>query len=235
MPASADSRAKGWRSFLGKLLFLLPVLAALSLYRVAGIMARNTGDAWLVIWPVDHRIPFKVSFVYAYYFWYFYSYGTILFLLFRRGAERIYQRYALSLALTLLVAVTVFFLFPTRIDRPEVVGDSLAAQMVRLIFRIDPPYNCLPSIHVAFSVLTCIEWDRWLRAAHPGAPGPSRMVRISLRSANIGVAALICLSTLFIKQHYSPDLVGGVAVALAALLVVTLAMRGRRSGTAPGT
>lgn len=231
MPASVDSRAKSRRSFLGKLLLLLPILAALSLYRIAGHLARNAWDAWIVKWPIDDQIPFVTSFVYAYCFWYFYTYGTVLFLLLRRGAERIYRRFTLSMTLTLVLAVIVFFLFPTHIDRPVVVGGSLADQLVRAIFRIDPPYNCLPSIHVAFSVLTCIEWDRWLRGAHPVTSGLFRSARFSLRVANIAVAVLICLSTLFIKQHYSPDLAGGIAVALIALLVVSIVTGDLRRGT----
>ena len=213
MPGSTDRRTSGWREYAVMVLWVLPVLAALVCYRWIGHHAEAVGTAWMVRLPLDDQIPFVSAFVYAYVFWYLYSYGAILLLMLRPGGGHVFRHYVLSMFLVLLVALVVFVIFPTTVLRPDVPGDSLAAKIVRQIYQIDPPYNCLPSIHVAFSTLTLLELDRLLRSKkgqpHPVARGVGRV-------ANLIAASLICLSTLFIKQHYSPDLFAGIAVALTA-------------------
>jgi hypothetical protein len=106
--------------------------------------------------------------------------------------------------------------FPTTVVRPDVPGDHLAAKLVRQLYEIDPPYNCLPSIHVAFSVLTFLEFDRLLRVQ--GKRNRQSVTWGAGRIANLSVAILICLSTLFIKQHYSPDLIAGLRLHLLPVM-----------------
>ena len=221
MRFAPDAFAGGRRSFLWKLLLLLPILAALTLYRVIGHNAHTFDPIWIVKLPIDDLIPFVASFAYAYFFWYIYSYGTIFLLFALPGAGRSYRRYTLSMAVTLAIALGVFLAFPTHMVRPEILGNSLADDMMRLVFSVDPPYNCLPSIHVAFSVLTLLELEELLSRSS----GIPRALTLVLRLANGAVAVLICLSTLLVKQHYSPDLFAGIAVALTARWGVSTAIR----------
>lgn len=214
MPGSTERRTAGWREYAIRALWVLPVVAALAGYRIIGLHTQATGFAWTVRFPLDEKIPFLSGFAYAYYFWYLYSYGAILLLLFRPDGGHAYRRYVFTMFLALLMSLAVFAVFPTTVARPEVPGDHLAAKLVRRLYEVDPPYNCLPSIHVAFSVLTLLEIDRLLRVRGTGRRHP--VLRGAGRVANLAVAILICLSTLFVKQHYSPDLIAGIAVALAA-------------------
>lgn len=212
MPGSTDGRTAGWREYAVRVLWVLPVVIALAGYRWIGLHTEATGIAWTIRLPLDDRIPFVSGFVYPYFFWYLYSYGAILLLMLRVDGRHTYRRYVFAMFLALLVALVVFVVLPTTVLRPDIPGDHLAARMVRRLYAVDPPYNCLPSIHVAFSVLTALAFDRLLRSKakwHPVMRGAGRI-------ANLVAAVLICLSTLFIKQHYSPDLFAGIAVALAA-------------------
>jgi membrane-associated phospholipid phosphatase len=117
--------------------------------------------------------------------------------LFRRGLQ--------GYLMVMLVAYAVFLLYPTAAPRPaEVVRDGFAAWSLRLVYSIDPPYNCFPSLHVAYayvSALTCYRVHR-----------------------GVGVvagfwAALIGVSTLYTKQHYVADVVVGVLAAYVAYLL----------------
>jgi membrane-associated phospholipid phosphatase len=121
--------------------------------------------------------------------------------LFRRGLQ--------GYLMVMLVAYAGFLLYPTAAPRPaEVLGDGFAAWSLRLVYAIDPPYNCFPSLHVAYayvSALTCYRVHR-----------------------GVGVvaglwAALIGVSTLYTKQHYVADVVVG---ALAAYVAYLLFLRG---------
>ena len=87
------------------------------------------------------------------------------------------------------------------------IGAPVIAWSVRLAYSIDPPYNCFPSLHVAYayvSALTCYRVHR-----------------------GVGViaaiwAALIGVSTLYTKQHYVADVIAG---ALAAFVAYALFLR----------
>jgi len=99
-------------------------------------------------------------------------------------------------------AYVCFLVYPTVAPRPpEVVGDGFAAWGLRFLYDADPPYNCFPSLHVAHSfvsALTCYRLDR--RLGH-GA---------------LLCASLVAISTLFTKQHYIADVVGGIVLAIVA-------------------
>jgi hypothetical protein len=216
-----------WAGLRNKLLLLLPVIAMSLLYRVTGHLAQGADSVWIVKFALDDQIPFIRWFVYPYVYWYLYSYGAIGLLMLMRGAGRRYRRYVLSTALAYAAACVIFLIFPTYMPRPAVVeGSDLAAWLVRWLYRIDLPYNCLPSVHVAISVLTGWELELLLRQWQAW-PTRLRLLRLALRAANAGSAILICLSTLLVKQHLSPDLIGGVIVAVAARWAVEGAMRRR--------
>jgi membrane-associated phospholipid phosphatase len=120
--------------------------------------------------------------------------------LFRRGLQ--------AYLMVMLVAYAGFLLYPTAAPRPaEVLGSGFAAWSLRLAYSLDPPYNCFPSLHVAYSfvsALTCYRVHRGVGAA-----------------AGLW-AALIGVSTLYTKQHYVVDVIAG---ALAAYVAYTLFLR----------
>lgn len=100
-----------------------------------------------------------------------------------------------------LTAYAVFLLYPTVAPRPDgdiVPGTGFGAWGLRLLYDMDPPVNCFPSLHVAHSFV--------------GAFAVWRMHR-RLGVIAIGCAASVGLSTLFTKQHYVLDVIGGFVLA----------------------
>lgn len=121
--------------------------------------------------------------------------------LFRRGLK--------AFLMVMLAAYAGFLLYPTTAPRPaEVFGDGFAAWSLRLAYSIDPPYNCFPSLHVAYSFVSALTCYR----VHRGVG-----VTAALWAALIGV------STLYTKQHYVADVIAG---ALAAYVAYVLFLRG---------
>jgi membrane-associated phospholipid phosphatase len=105
-----------------------------------------------------------------------------------------------------ITAYICFLVYPTVAPRPpEVVGDGFAVWGLRFLYDADPPYNCFPSLHVAHSfvsALTCYRLDRRL--------GYGALL----------CASLVAISTLFTKQHYVADVVGGIVLALVAYVLI---------------
>jgi membrane-associated phospholipid phosphatase len=141
-----------------------------------------------------------------------YVFAFVLPLLVTRQRELI-RRAMQSYLLVMIVAYVGFVLYPTAAPRPaEVIGDGFGAWSLRLIYSLDPPYGCFPSLHVAYSfvsALTCFRVHRGVGAAATGW------------------AALIGISTLYTKQHYVLDVIAGVLSAFAAYaLFLRLTPRG---------
>jgi len=108
-------------------------------------------------------------------------------------------------------AFVVFLLFPTRVDLRE---QALAAGATRgwigplysNIYRLDPPYNSWPSLHVAQTFLAAVGMTHWWAAQH-------RQLAIVLLWTLW--AAVVC-STLTTKQHFVWDALTGLMLGLSA-------------------
>jgi membrane-associated phospholipid phosphatase len=159
--------------------------------------ALNHGPSVLFLrTPLDDLIPvvgpFAVPYVSLRPFIYL---SAVLFLLIR---VRIYRSAAVSMIVVLLVSYAFYAFLQTYIDRPAIAGDDLFSRMIRDVYASDQPYNDFPSLHASLSTIFAIHWLRVDRGL--GMP--------------IAVwAALIVLSTVFVKQHYVPDVVAGVLLA----------------------
>ena len=118
-----------------------------------------------------------------------------------RGAE-LRRRTILSYLTSVITAYIVFLLYPTVAPRPaDVPGDGVITWSLRTLYAIDPPYNCFPSLHVAYAFLAALSTYR---------------VRRGLGIAALMWAVVIAISTLFIKQHYVADIVAGALLAVVA-------------------
>ena len=159
---------------------------------------------WATQLPLDDLIPFCAWFVLPYCTWYFLLLGTgaALLLANRRSA---YRRYMLFLSGTFFVSAALWIVLPNGQDlRPE-NPSGLLAPLVEAIYRVDTNTDVFPSLHVVGAVGAAIAVrDAWGRT------------RRRVCKAVDALAALICLSTVFIKQHSVLDAAGGLAFSAAA-------------------
>lgn len=101
-----------------------------------------------------------------------------------------------------VIAFSGFLLVPTLAPRPESVPHAgFFAWALRQNYAWDPPYNCFPSLHVAWAFVTASVSFR----VHRGVGWAAGLW-----------ASLIGLSTLFTKQHYVVDVVAGALAAWIA-------------------
>jgi len=166
--------------------------------------------------PLDDLIPvvgpFAVPYVSLRPFIYL---SAVLFLLFR---VRIYRSAAVSMIVVLVTSYAFYAFLQTYIDRPAIAGDDLFSRMIRDIYASDQPYNDFPSLHASLSTIFAIHWLRVDRRV--GVP--------------IAIwAALIVLSTVFVKQHYVPDVVAGVLLGSVASRWSLRWLAARRSARDP--
>ncbi len=158
--------------------------------------------------PLDDLIPFCEVFVLPYVGWY-------LLIVFSLGYFALYnvesfKKLQIFIMITQGVALLIYILFPTRQDlRPvEFPRDNLLTDLVGLLYTVDTNTGVCPSLHCAYSIGIASVWlkepdvSRWFKG----------FILVSV--------VLICLSTMFIKQHSAVDFFAALPICLLAELVL---------------
>ena len=168
--------------------------------------------------PIDDAIPVITAFVIPYVSLRPFLYGSlVLFLLFR---ARVFRSAALSMITVFVVSYLFYFFLQSFIERPTLTGDDMLTAMIREVYAGDQPFNDFPSLHASLSTLVAMHWLHTSRRI--GA-----MVAIW--------AALIVVSTVFVKQHYVADMVAGAGLAyvVSRFMLARVASRPASVGPAP--
>jgi membrane-associated phospholipid phosphatase len=167
----------------------------------------------------DNYIPFVPFFVVFYASWFVYAPSLALWADLR--APEIARRQLRLIVPGVAIGILVFLIWPTAIDlRPEVTGNDFFSAALRLIYAADRPYNAFPSLHCYEAVAVHLATFR----------GTAFGKKKALRAASAALCALICASTVLVKQHALPDLIAGVAMAVAGYALLVLWERRRRRG-----
>ncbi|HPR65343.1 MAG TPA: phosphatase PAP2 family protein [Thermoanaerobaculia bacterium] len=151
---------------------------------------------------LDALFPLRPSWVLVYATLYLY---LIVLPILTVRQEKHVVRTILAYLTVWIVAFICFLIYPTAAPRPEqVAGSGFIPWALRLLYSMDPPYNCFPSIHVAHSFVSVFTCYR----IHRG---------VGLSGAVVGL--LIGVSTLYTKQHYAVDVLAGILLAYLAHLI----------------
>ena len=106
-----------------------------------------------------------------------------------------------------LICLFFFLVVPTTILRPDVIGAGIFENLTRFIYAMDEPVNLFPSIH-------CLEsWMVFRGTMH------LKHVSKTYKWIIFIFAILVCMSTVFVKQHVFVDIIGGILVVEIGLYV----------------
>ena len=158
--------------------------------------------------PLDDLIPLCEYFLIPYGLW-------MVFMLMMTFFTMIYdvdtfKRYMKYLTITICVSTTVFLVYPTCQNlRPETFErNNLFTWILGMVYQADTSTNVCPSEHVigSLAMLAAASNCRYLR----------KPLRLTLFAAAM---ILVCLSTLFLKQHSVLDVLYALPVCFAAYLI----------------
>ena len=185
-----------------KLLLYWPVYGLLFLfverfYHVGHYTAVHCG--------LDDRIPFLEIFLIPYLSWFVYLVGMHVYTLlydvdtFRKMMKFIIFTYTLT--------IVIYFLFPTCQElRPEVFErDNILTRVMAAFYQFDTNTNVCPSIHVIGSM--AVMFAAW-HSRHFG--------KTKWKVLFGAVTAVICASTVFLKQHSVIDITAALPICLTA-------------------
>ncbi len=188
---------RNWEGLLERLgIAVAVVVIYMGYFWINEWLLANKIKAYIPTTWVDRNVPFVGEWVYVYALVVISGFWPMVVV-----RERyLFRRVALSFLCVQSLAWVCFVLVPVQtLHRPTgLAPTSFVEWGLLLCYWLDLPYCCFPSLHVgmaAMAALACWKVDRWIGGVA------------------IGVAALIGASTLFVKQHYFVDVVGGFVVA----------------------
>jgi membrane-associated phospholipid phosphatase len=161
---------------------------------------------------LDPIIPFVPEMV-VFYVYLFYPLAFLTMLYFSFIEYKLGYALGWSLVAINAIAVFIYIIFPvsTFWYRQELLAQPMVgnvwADQVYSVFSNDSSFNCFPSLHAAVSTICFYAWFRYSNTK----PGKTTK---AVAIAALIIAVGIILSTLFIKQHYIADEIGGVVLAL---------------------
>ncbi len=157
---------------------------------------------------LDDLIPFCEYFVIPYFGWYF----LVVYSLWHYMHRDISQFKALQIYIMITqgLAMACYILFPSRQDlRPEnFANDNVFTWLVGLLYQGDTNTGVCPSLHVAYSLGIASTWLK------------DRQAGIGKKCFIVIFVILVCLSTMFLKQHSAVDFFAALPVCLVAELAV---------------
>jgi membrane-associated phospholipid phosphatase len=167
----------------------------------ASFAASGAPFTGLELW-IDAYIPFVPQFIYFYFLYYLW---VLIVLPILNERESFYHA-AAAFTIIQAAAITTFIVFPSFMVRPEVVGDSLAHEMVRFIYREDKGFNLVPSLHVGHSTLIALFFRAYKPKHFPWVAFGTLMISVS---------------TVLVKQHYIIDIPIGFLFALGSFYLAS--------------
>lgn len=168
-----------------------------------------TDNYWVSYLPLDDKIPFCEYFILPYCLWHPLLVLMTAYLAFY-DAEN-FKAFMSFIGIGFITTAIFCLLFPNGQNlRPsEFPRENLCTQLVRLIYAADTNTNVLPSMHVigcGALIAACFHTPS-LKKRH-------------LQWVMLPLGLLICLSTVFVKQHSILDFFSAVPFTLLVYLLV---------------
>ena len=157
---------------------------------------------------LDDIIPFCEVFVVPYVFWYFLiAWSLVYFAMYNPENFKNLMKFIIICEVT---AMEIYIVFPNRQDlRPEIMPrDNIFTRLVGLLYSFDTDTNVCPSMHVAYSIGIASVWLKEKGAA------------VGTKIFVVITCILVCLSTMFIKQHSSIDVFAAIGLCAVVEIIV---------------
>lgn len=153
----------------------------------------------------DDLIPFCELFLIPYLFWFVYLIGMHVYTLLYDVDT--FRRMIKYIMITYSAAILIYFIFPTCQElRPiEFERDNILTRFIVAFYQFDTNTNVCPSIHVigSLAVMEAALWSKQINSK-------------GWKIAFVITAFLICISTVFMKQHSVIDLLAALPICVLA-------------------
>ena len=156
---------------------------------------------------LDDIIPFNEYFLIFYVGWYFLIIWSLLYFMFYNVEN--FKRLQIFIIVTQVVAVIIYIIVPSCQNlRPEVFPrDNFLTDCAKLLYSADTNTGVCPSLHCAYSIGIASVWLK------------EKASSIYTRIFVVIFCLLVCLSTMFVKQHSAVDFFAAIPVCILAEVI----------------
>lgn len=184
-------------------------------------LERNVKEITPVYSKLDDFIPFLEVFIIPYLLWFFYIILTVSYFLLKSKQE--FYKICAYLFIGMTVCLIIYTVWPNghelRVNLEELGRSNIFTVMLSKIYSLDTATNVFPSIHVFNSIGAAI-------AIHKN----ERLHKIIwLRWSTDVLTGLICLSTVFLKQHSVVDIFGAIALNIVMYVIIYVPAWGKEA------
>lgn len=159
----------------------------------------------------DKYIPLIPVFVIPYFFAIIMFIAAPIFFYIKLGFKKT-KPYLITQAVASAFSFIIYALYPTSVMREQITGNGFFENVLKILYSNDRPSAAFPSGHVFQSII--ISYFLWKYFP-------------KTRNYILIILPLIIASTVFLKQHYLPDIFGGIAVATIAIISTNHLLQGQ--------
>ncbi|MDF2541930.1 MAG: putative rane protein [Herbinix sp.] len=168
---------------------------------------------------LDDLVPFNELFVIPYFLWFIYIFITVAYFFLTNKQD--FYKCCSFLFIGMTICLVIYTIWPNghylRADLDSLGRDNILIDAMRGLYGFDTATNVFPSIHVFNSIGAFI-------AIHKS----ERLMKLKwLQISALILTILICLSTVFLKQHSVLDIFGGIILSIVMYCVVYVPAWGR--------
>ncbi len=165
------------------------------------LIPNNTGTNVATVW--DEMIPFCEWFIIPYVGWYLLIVVSLLYFMLYNVEN--FKRLQIFIIVTQVVAMIIYIAFPNyQALRFEYPRDNALVSLIELIQSADTNSNVCPSLHVAYSIGIASVWLK------------EKSAKWYAKTGIVIFCILVCMSTVFVKQHAVIDFIAALPVCLLA-------------------
>lgn len=156
---------------------------------------------------LDDIIPFCEIFLIPYVGWYLLIVFSLLYFALYNVDN--FKRLQIFIIVTQVVAMVIYIAFPNRQDlRPvDFTRDNFLIDCIKFLYSFDTSTGVCPSLHCAYSIGIASVWLKEKTASK------------GFKAFIVIFVILICLSTMFIKQHSAVDFFAALPVCVLAEII----------------
>lgn len=181
---------------------VLPAIVAVAVYLLSyqiPKVAVDTARLHFLSTPLDNMIPFIGESIYIY-IGAFIQWGYCIYIVMKQKTEIGYKACS-ALIYGSLIGFIIFMVYPTAVNRPEIVGTGFTNDFCRFIYSVDNIICAMPSFHCFCSTIVLLIYKE------------CENIDNKTMYINLIFSILVILSTLLTKQHYVLDLLPGIILA----------------------
>lgn len=178
-----------------KRLFFIALLAFVLVFNATISIISNNLEWSVIDDSVTNKVPMWSFFIIPYNL---FAPFVIITMILVWNKNSMLEKFIISIIFTILISDAIYIIYPTKMIRPEVHGNNIFTDFISMVYKLDPPFNSFPSLHVSLTLLSLMVLFSYKRI---------------IGCVFLIPAITIIISTLFVKQHYFADVIGGFAIA----------------------